>query len=303
MAAVIRLLDVLLNLFDEEVSAQSRASATGAFFQLFDCDAHRVERPKINPKLLEVPLFWEALCGRRDDVPGDRLIEERADLIFKALAVEHSMALVVDDQPLPVHDLVILQHVLANLKVLALDLPLCASDCPRHHLRLDRHIVRNVEPTEERLYHRGIEAAHEFVFQRQVEASLTRVTLTARATTQLVVDPARFVAFGTEDVQATKLGDLLVFGSDRCLCPLQRFRPSRLVFLWRLNWREALLFQLGSGTEFGVSTEHDVGTTTGHVGRNHDCALTASLGNDLGLTIVELGVQHFVFHAGLSQSL
>ena len=43
--------------------------------------------------------------------------------------------------------------------------------------------------------------------------------------------------------------------------------------------------------ELGVSTEHDVGTTTSHVRRNGHCALTASHCDDLRFTRVLLGVQ------------
>ena len=48
----------------------------------------------------------------------------------------------------------------------------------------------------------GGEDAHQVVFERQVEARGARVALAAGAAAQLVVDAARFVAFGADDVQA-----------------------------------------------------------------------------------------------------
>jgi hypothetical protein len=45
------------------------------------------------------------------------------------------------------------------------------------------------------------EDAHEVVFEREVEARGTRVALTAGAAAKLVVDAARLVALGAEDVR------------------------------------------------------------------------------------------------------
>ena len=48
------------------------------------------------------------------------------------------------------------------------------------------------------------EDAHQRVFERQVEARAARVALAAGAAAQLVVDAARFVALGADDVQAAR---------------------------------------------------------------------------------------------------
>ena len=53
------------------------------------------------------------------------------------------------------------------------------------------------------------EDAHEVVFHRQIEAAGARIALAARTAAQLVVDAARFMALGADDVQATG-GDHLV---------------------------------------------------------------------------------------------
>ena len=49
------------------------------------------------------------------------------------------------------------------------------------------------------------EDAHQVVFERQVEAARARVALAAGAAAELVVDAARLVALGAEDVQAAEL--------------------------------------------------------------------------------------------------
>ena len=56
------------------------------------------------------------------------------------------------------------------------------------------------------------EDAHQVVFERQVEARRAGVALAAGAAAQLVVDAARLVALGAEDVQAAERDDLVVLG-------------------------------------------------------------------------------------------
>ena len=56
------------------------------------------------------------------------------------------------------------------------------------------------------------EDAHQVVFERQVEARAARVALAAGAAAQLVVDAARLVALGAEDVQAARRQHLLLLG-------------------------------------------------------------------------------------------
>ncbi len=142
-----------------------------------------------------------------------------------------------------------------------------------------------------------VEQAHQVVFERQVEARLAGVTLTAGAATELVVDAAGLVALGAEDVEATEGDDLFVFGLDRFLRLLQRLGVGLLVFLGGLDRVEAAVAEFEVGAELGVAAEHDVGASTGHVGGDGDGALAARLGDDRGLTRVVLRVQHLVADA------
>ena len=50
----------------------------------------------------------------------------------------------------------------------------------------------------------GLEQPHQLVLERQVEPGLARVALTAGTTAQLVVDAARLVALGADDVEAAE---------------------------------------------------------------------------------------------------
>ena len=54
---------------------------------------------------------------------------------------------------------------------------------------------------------------------------------------------------------------------------------------------------------FRVTSEHDIGTPACHIGGDGDCTGTTGLGNDLGLTLVEFGIQHFVMDLVLLEAL
>ena len=62
----------------------------------------------------------------------------------------------------------------------------------------------------------------------------------------------------------------------------------------------AVVAALRERQELGVAAEHDVGAATGHVGRDRDGAVAPGLGDDLGLALVLLGVQHVVLDAALA---
>ena len=79
----------------------------------------------------------------------------------------------------------------------------------------------------------------------------------------------------------------------------QHLVPRGLVLLGRLDRVEALLAQPLVGEEVDVAAEHDVGTAAGHVGGDGDRAEAAGLGDDVGLLLVELRVEHVVRDAAL----
>ena len=61
----------------------------------------------------------------------------------------------------------------------------------------------------------------------------------------------------------------------------------------------ALLF----GHELGVATQQNVGSAACHIGRDGYGTFSSGLGDDLGLTLVELGIQHHVLDALLLQEV
>ena len=79
----------------------------------------------------------------------------------------------------------------------------------REDRRLHRLVVRDLEALHDLVDPVAREQAHEVVLRREVEARLAGVALAARAAAQLVVDAARLVALGAEDVEPAELDDAL----------------------------------------------------------------------------------------------
>ena len=226
------------------------------------------------------------------------------------LALEDPAALGVDHFALPVHDLVVLQDVLAALEVELLDLLLRVLDRPRYHLRLDGLVVGPVELVHDRGDPVAREHPHQVVLEREVEQRLTRIALAAGATAELVVDAPGLVTFGSEHVQPAHLHDVVVLGIGLCL----ELREDRLVLglvgrpLVRVHLEEQVPVvvevtrgHLLAGEVLGVPTEQDVDAAARHVGGNRDGALAAGLRHHHGFLLVVLRVQDVVGDAAAPQ--
>ena len=169
----------------------------------------------------------------------------------------------VDDLALLVHHLVVLEDVLADLGVAGLDGVLRPLDGLGDHLRLDRHVVGK------RLAHHpvhgaGGEQAHELVLEREVEAALAGVALTAGAAAQLVVDAAALVALGAEHVEAAELADLVALGLALLLELREQLGEAALPssVSGSRPWATTSLV----GQPLGVAAQEDVDASAGHVG-------------------------------------
>ena len=143
------------------------------------------------------------------DRPLDHLVDPVVDLLGQVLAVQHALALLVDDRALLVEDVVVLEDVLAHDEVLLLDLLLRVLDLAREDARLHGLVVGHLEALHDPVDPVAREQADEVVQAGEVEARLARVALTAGAAAELVVDPARLVALGAEHVQPAELEDAL----------------------------------------------------------------------------------------------
>src|SRR5699024_4041892 len=289
-------LGILDDTVGDELGGQ-RVETTVFLDELVDTEADRVDLPEGAPELVQVPLGGIAARGLLDDISPKDLFEHVHHLLTQVLALEHLASLGVDDLALLVEDLVILEDVLADLEVLRLDLPLSGSDRLADHAGLDRLIVRDAQLVHERLEARAVEQAQQVVLQGQVEAGHARVSLSSRTSTQLVVDTAGLVAFGTEHIQTAHLDDHLVLFTVGLGGLFPRVGPGLLVLFGRLERAQATGLEFLVGDELGVAPEHDVGTTAGHVGGDGDRTELAGPGDDRCLTGVVLGVEDLVFDA------
>ena len=109
------------------------------------------------------------------------------------------------------------------------------------------------------------------------------------------------MALGAKNVQSTNGRHTSGFFSNLLLHTLKRGRPRRFVLFGRLGGVEPGSGQFRNGKELSVATEHDVGTTSGHVGGDRHGTEATGLRNDGGFTCVVLRVEHFVTNSLLSE--
>src|SRR5690606_10744322 len=270
---------------------------------LFDRDPHGVQRLEVGPERVEVP----ALVVARGRVSGDdlrqRVLAEVLHTLGDVVAFEDHATVGVDGQALAVENVIVLEHVLARLGVARLDLGLGVLDEARDHASGQNLRVVVVGARKQAVGHRRAEAHHELVLEREVETALSRVALTTGTSAQLVVDATRFVAFGSEDVKAADLADLVALLFARLLRLGEDLVPAGLVLLGVLDGVEAARLHLGDGEELGVAAEHDVGTATGHVRCDGDGPEATGDGDDVGLASVVLRVEDLVLDARLRECL
>ena len=251
--------------------------------------AQRLTRVELGQQRLfqpgDVPLFFEAL--RRDvlaDDVRDDLFAQTPDHVGNLVCRHQLVALLIDDLALVVRDVVVLEQVLANVEVSTFDLSLRLLDGVGDHPVFDCFPFFQAQRLHDAANTIGREDPHQIVFHRQIEARRAIVALTARATSQLIVYAARFVSFGTDDVQTTRVHYRLV-----TLLPL----ASNVVDL-----RLRRLFQ-SCNFSLPVAAEHDVGAATRHVRCNRDDTRSPRLRNDFGLAFVLFRVQHAVRNLAL----
>ena len=246
---------------------------------------------------------------------GDVFLHHLADAVGDRFAIQHAAALGVDDLPLAVHDIIVLEDILTHLEVHPLDAGLRRLNGIGEELGLDGHIFIDAHAVHQCLQALAAEQTHEVILQRDDELGGTGVALTAGTAAQLVIDAAAFVPLGAQDIQAADGTDLFGFGGDFGLVLLQQLLEvaaggkDLLILRFAVGGGlvdEVLLHALPAegilGEIFGVAAQHDIGTAAGHIGGDGDGAGLTGLGDDLGFLFVELGVEDLVGNAaGLEQ--
>ncbi len=218
----------------------------------------------------------------------------------EVLLAEHPMALLVDDLPLLVDHIVVLQEMLADVEVVALHPDLSAFDSLADQIVLDGDVFLHPRPLHEALDPVPAEAAHQVVLQGDVETGGARVTLTPGAAPQLVVNTPRFVSLGTQDVETTQFQHLLAVPFADLLCLSHGLGP----LLWRYRGQiHALAAQVLPRQPFRIAPQFDVHASAGHVGGNGHRAGAPGLGDDGSLFLVIFGVKHLVGDAPAPEHL
>ena len=142
--------------------------------------------------------------------------------------------------------------------------------------------------------------------------------MSSGSSAKLVVDTARLMPLGAENVQPTDCRYFVVFFVSLLLVAIERLRPlvgggvvlvsvvvengGLTIFLRAFNLalrdaqllRNTLLHQFLLGHELRIATQQNIGTAARHVGCNRDPALASGLGDNFGFALMELGVQHDV---------
>ncbi|MNY46750.1 hypothetical protein D3C86_1819600 [compost metagenome] len=110
--------------------------------------------------------------------------------ILDIVRLQNLAALLVDNLTLLIHDVIILKDDFTDIEVVAFNTFLGGFYSARNHAALNRLILFKTKTVHHVQHVVRTKTLHQFVAERQVELSGTRVSLTSRASAQLVVDPA-----------------------------------------------------------------------------------------------------------------
>ena len=125
--------------------------------------------------------------------------------------------------PLFVHHVVVFEQMFADREVVRFDVLLRGLDPLADHLRFDGNAFFHPQSLHNRFDTVAGEDAHQVVFERKEETRRAGVALASRTPAELVVNPARFVTLGAEDVQSAESHHFLVLGFRRRLNLGERF--------------------------------------------------------------------------------
>jgi hypothetical protein len=148
--------------------------------------------------------------GHAPENIGDDTVAHGGDGFGNIVGFQQFVALLVDHLALVVGNVVVFKQLLADIEVAGFDLALRRFQRASDERMLDGLAFRHLQ-----LVHDGAQAlagknAQQRIVQRQIEARGAGVALTTGATAQLVVDTARFVAFGADDMQTASGQHLIV---------------------------------------------------------------------------------------------
>src|SRR3989441_1035645 len=168
-------------------------------------------RVGLGEELRDVPLIGMLLARTEGfDQLAHNVFRDAQNVIALVLAFERGPADRVDRLALLVHHVVVFEKVFAGIEVLRFDGFLRVLDAARDELRFDGHAFGHAQAVHQRLDALATEDAHQIVFEREKKARGAGIALAAGASTQLVIDAPRLMAFRAEDVQSAERDHFVV---------------------------------------------------------------------------------------------
>ena len=200
--------------------------------------------------------------------------------------IQQFVTLGVNGATLIVSHVIIFQQLLTNVEVTAFNFTLGVGNRFSHPRVFNGFAWLHTQFTHHAGYSVGSKNTHQRIFHRQVETGRTSIPLTTRTTAQLVIDTTGFVTLGTDDMQATC-----------CQYRIVTYLPVGFNFFNLLCGR---IFQRGNFC-LPATTEHNICTTTRHIGRDSHRSRITCLSNNRRFVGVEFGVQDVVLNTGFGQ--
>ncbi|MNB96703.1 hypothetical protein D3C75_439120 [compost metagenome] len=125
--------------------------------------------------------------------------------IFNIFRLQNLTALFINNFTLLIHHVIILQYDFTNIKVITFNTFLSRFHSTRNHAALNRLIFLKPKAIHHTQNVVSAKTLHQLITKGQVELCRTWVPLTTRTTTQLVINPARFMTLCTNDMQTSKI--------------------------------------------------------------------------------------------------
>ena len=134
----------------------------------------------------------------------DHVLDHLLDRLFQVTPLDHFAAAAIKILPLEVHHLIVFQQALTCFKVALFNFFLCLLDSLADASVLNRHPFFPTDKRQQFDGHIRRENTHQVIIKRQKEYTRAIVSLPTRTTTELIVDPAGFMPFSTENMQTAQ---------------------------------------------------------------------------------------------------
>jgi len=221
----------------------------------------------------------------------DHFMAHVGDGLAQVIGGHYIAALVINNLTLVIHHIIIFQQVFTDVIVAGFHLFLGLFNGP-----VDPGVHNGFAFFQAEFLHQPVHTfpakdTHQVIFHAEEEFRITRVTLTAGTTAQLVINTAAFMTFSAQHEQTTGFENLLFIGFDFGF----DFFDGLLAF-FRIGAQLLIAVDFLLDTHFQVTAQLDVGSATGHVGGNCNGTGTTGLTHNIGFLFMEFRVQHVVWH-------